>query len=83
MDMVLQGIPGGACYTDNIHVSTKNENQHLQTLEAVFRKLEEHRFLLKQEMCAFLTPSVKYFVHLTDQEGIHPLLPKQSGSNCP
>ena len=37
MDMVLQRIPGVACYFDHILVSGKDEESDLQTLAEVFR----------------------------------------------
>ena len=37
MDMVLQGIPGVACYFDHILVSGKDEESDLQTLAEVFK----------------------------------------------
>ena len=55
MDMVLQGIPGVACYIDDILISTKDERQHLATMEEVFKRLEKHGFWLKQDKCVFLT----------------------------
>jgi len=73
MDTVLQGIPGVTCYIDDILVSGKDEKQHLQILEEVFRRLEEHGFHLKQEKCEFFTQSVEYLGHAIDQEGIRPL----------
>jgi len=73
MDTVLQGIPGVTCYIDDILVSGKDEKQHLQILEEVFRRLEEHEFHLKQEKCEFFTQSVEYLGHAIDQEGIRPL----------
>ena len=72
MDTVLQGIAGVACYIDDIIISAKDERQLLQTLEEVFQRLEEHGFRLKEHKCIFLTDSLEYFVHLVDQEGIHP-----------
>ena len=74
MDMVLQGISRVACHIDNILISTKDEWQHLATLEEVFKRLEKNGFQLKQDKCVFLTPSVEYVDRFIDQEGIHPLL---------
>ena len=76
MDTVLRGIPGVTCYIDDILISTKDEKQHWETLEQVFRRLEEHRFRLKQEKCAFLKPSVDYLGHQIDKDDIHPLSSK-------
>ena len=69
----VAGIPGVACYIDDILVSGKDEEQHLQSLAEVFRRLQEHGFRLKQEKCKFLTASVEYLGHLIDQDGIQPL----------
>jgi len=73
MDTVLQGIPGITCYIDDILVSGKDEKQHLQILEEVFRRLEEHGFRFKQEKCEFFTQSVEYLGHAIDQEGFRSL----------
>ena len=73
MDTVLQGIPGVACYIDDILVSGSDKGQHLKTLKEVFRRLEEHGFRLKQAKCEFLMSAVEYLGHLIDQDGIRPL----------
>jgi len=51
-------------------VSGKDEKQHLQILEEVFRRLEKHGFRLKQEKCEFFTQSVEYLGHAIDQVSI-------------
>lgn len=63
MDMVLQGIPGVACYIDDILVSGEDEASHLLSAE-VFRSLEEHGFRLKQEKWEFSMSSAEYLGHL-------------------
>ena len=73
MDQVLHGIPGVACYIDDILISTTDEESHIKTLEEVFRRLKKHGFRLKKEKCEFLTASVEYLGHLIDQDGIRPL----------
>ena len=73
MDTVLQGIPGVACYIDDILVSRKDEAQHMQSLEEVCRRLQHHGFRLKREKCEILTASVEYLGHVIDQDGIRPL----------
>ena len=73
MDRVLQGIPGVACYIDDILICGKDDTSHLTTLAEVFRRLEAHGFRLKREKCEFRMPSVEYLGHLIDQDGIRPL----------
>ena len=73
MASVLQGIPGIACYIDDILISAKDEMKNMQLLEEVFTRLENHGFRLKQDKCKFFTSSMEYLGHTIDQEGIRPL----------
>ena len=73
MDTVLQGIPGVACYIDDILVSSTDEESRLQILEEVFSRLEKHGFKLKLEKCEFLMTHVEYLGHVDSKEGIHPV----------
>ena len=63
MDVVLQGIPGVVCYIDDILVSGKDEQSHLESLKEVFTRLEKHGFRLKREKCEFLLPSIEFLGH--------------------
>ena len=76
MDTVLHGIPGVICYIDDILVSGKDRASHLQSLEEVFKRLEEHHFRLKQEKCKFLLSSVEYLGHRVGEDGVQPLQSK-------
>ena len=73
MDTVLQGIPGVACYIDDILVSSADEESHLQILGEVFSRLEKHGFKLKLKKCEFLMTPVEYLGHVVSKEGIHPV----------
>ena len=65
MDSILQGVPGTACYIDDIIVTLKN-------LEAVLQRLLKHGVHVKTEKCRFLEPSVNFLEHRIDADGIHP-----------
>lgn len=73
MDSVLQGIPHVVCYIDDILVTGSNDEEHHRNLTAVFERLQQHGFRLKQEKCAFLESSVEYLGHKIDAEGLHGL----------
>ena len=73
MDMVMQGIPGVACYIHDNVISMKDEWQHPATLEELFKMRNKHGFWIKQDKRLFLTPSVEYLGHFIDLEDIHPL----------
>ena len=54
------------------HVTVKDEESHLRSLEEVFGRLEKHNFRLKQETCTcrFLLPAVEYLGHHISKEGV-------------
>ena len=72
MDTVLQGLPFMFNYIDDILVTGRNLEEHIQNLEAVLARLEKHGFRLKREKCAFLLPCVDYLGHRITAEGIQP-----------
>ena len=43
MDMLLQGIPHVICYIDDVLVTGRTKEEHLQNLTQVFHKLQEQR----------------------------------------
>ena len=71
MDTILQGVPGAMCYIDDILVTGATDEEHLQNLEEVFRRLQAHGIRMKRSKCYFMRDSVAYLGHLVDAEGIH------------
>ena len=76
MDIVLQGIPGVACYIDDILVSIADEESHLSILEEVFNRLAKHSFRMKLEKCEFLQPCIQCLDHIVSKDGIKPVQSK-------
>ena len=70
VDIILQGIPGVICYTDDILVSGETDEQHLNRLQQVLKRLHNR---LKQKKCDFLKPAVEYLGHGVDKHGLHTL----------
>ena len=71
MDIVLQGIPNTMCYLDDIIVSGRTEEEHLQNLATVLERLQQHGMRIKKEKCKFMCTSVEYLGHRIDSEGLH------------
>jgi hypothetical protein len=71
MDMVLQGIPYMSCYLDDIIVTGANDEEHLENLKEVFKRLESQGLRLKKSKCKFLQSSVEYLGHRIDSLGLH------------
>ena len=71
MDQILQGLDGVICYLDDILVSGKSENEHLEILQKVLERLKEHGIRVKKSKCAFMKASVQYLGHIIDADGLH------------
>ena len=52
-------------------VTGASEEEHLERLEQVLHRLQEHGIRLKQEKCYFMQQSVQYLGHRVDAEGLH------------
>jgi len=52
-DTILQGIPHVICYIDDVLVTGKTEEEHLQNLTQVLHRLKEQGMQLKEAKCAF------------------------------
>lgn len=73
MDRILQGIDGVLCYIDDVIISAKSEEEHLQILEKVLQRFKQYGVRARKVKCKFLTNSVEYLGHIIDAEGQHPL----------
>ena len=61
MDTILQGIPNVICYIDDILVSGGSHEEHLRSLEEVFRILSREWITVKRSKCTFLTKQVESY----------------------
>ena len=73
---VLQGLLGVCVYLDDVLVSGKTMPEHCTNLEAVFARLEQAGFRLKQKKCSFVLSSVEYLGHKISASGLQPTLEK-------
>ena len=71
MDSILQGMPQVLCYIDDILITGKTDNDHLQNLSQVLTRLEQQGIRLRKEKCKFMAASVEYLGHKVDANGIH------------
>ena len=70
MDTILQGVDGTACYIDDdIIITGKRPEQHLEHLEEVLKRLLRHSVHMKKSKYSFFKPSVIFLGHhRTDQK---------------
>ena len=71
IEQVLQGIPMVVCRVDNILVSGKTDQEHLQNLAEVLASLENAGLRLKLAKCKSMQPSVEYLGYRVDADGLH------------
>ncbi|KAM7315470.1 uncharacterized protein ISCGN_005253 [Ixodes scapularis] len=70
MDNMLKGIPGVACYLDEVLITGKSQEEHLRSLEEVFKRFAERGVRIKREKCAFFQDQLQYLGHVISPEGI-------------
>ncbi len=71
MDSILQGLDKVVCFIDDILITGATDDEHLQKLEEVLRRLRQHGMVLKKGKCTFLGESVQYLGHRVDRFGLH------------
>ena len=76
MEQILQGIPGVVGFMDNIELTGATVEEHLDRLDKVLQRLEEHGLRLQKSKCEFLKDRVEYLGHIIDMDGLHPVLEK-------
>ena len=70
MENLLQGIPGITVYVDDISVTGRTDEEHLQHLEETLKRLKTAGMRLKRAKCEFLLSSVEYLGHVISAEGL-------------
>ena len=76
MESILQGIPRVSVYLDDILITGKTEEEHLQNLEEVLSRLQAAGARLKRGKCFFVLRSVEYLGHRISEKGLHPTTKK-------
>ena len=71
MDNLTCDLPGTAAYLDDILVSGKTADDHMQNLENLFQRLSDKNLRCKKEKCVFAQSSVEYLGFSISKDGIH------------
>ena len=71
MEKILQGLPMVVVYIDDILITGRTKEEHLQNLSQVLARLSEYGLKLKKQKCYFLEDSVEYLGYVIDSNGLH------------
>jgi transposase InsO family protein len=73
MDDALAGLPGVACYADDLCVYTSGGlKEHLELLNRVFARLAEHGIGLHPGKCRIACRQIPFLGHMVSEEGCFP-----------
>ena len=73
MDQKLGHIKGVKVRVDDILISGKNDDEHLNNLSLVLKTLNENGLRVKKGKCVFLAQEVTYLGFRVNRDGITPL----------
>ena len=77
IDQVLMGCGDFAMgYLDDIIVFSKSEEEHLQHLKEIFKRLRHFDLKMKRQKSSFFKKHIQYLGHLVSEQGFEPLLEK-------
>ena len=70
IDQVLQGIPGTHYILDDMILSGKTDEEHLENLESMLKRLQDVGLKANKEKCEFFRIRVQFCGHEIDREGL-------------
>ncbi|UYV74544.1 hypothetical protein LAZ67_12000082 [Cordylochernes scorpioides] len=73
MDEVTNGLDFIFVYIDDVLIASKNENDHIQHLHTIFKRLSDHGLTVNISKSVFGKPSLEFLGHIIDNKGIKPL----------
>ncbi|UYV76785.1 hypothetical protein LAZ67_14002014 [Cordylochernes scorpioides] len=73
MDEVTKGLDFVFVYIDDVLIASKNENDHIQHLHIIFKRLSDHGLTVNISKSVFGKPSLEFLGHIIDNKGIKPL----------
>ena len=71
IDQVLQGISGTQCILDDMIITGETDEEHLENLENVLKRLQDAGLKANKEKCEFFRDRVQFCGHEIDREGLH------------
>ncbi|XP_061707408.1 uncharacterized protein K02A2.6-like [Cydia pomonella] len=71
LEQMFADLPGVGVFLDDVILTGKNDQEHIETLHKVLDRLQKFGLKIKKEKCKFFATSVTYLGYVVDKEGIH------------
>ena len=72
MDHVLKGMDDCFVYMDDILISSKDEQSHMETIKELFDRLDKTGLAISLKKCAFGQDKLDFLGYHVTQRGSHP-----------
>lgn len=72
IDQILKDFPWAKAYIDDIIIVAESEDQMVERLNLLFKKLVEFNVKINLEKCIFLSPTINYLGHILSVKGVEP-----------
>ncbi|UYV63696.1 hypothetical protein LAZ67_2005344 [Cordylochernes scorpioides] len=73
MDEVTKGLDFVFVYIDDVLIASKNENDHIEHLHTISKRLSDHGLTFNISKSVFGKPLLEFLGHIIDNKGIKPL----------
>ena len=70
MDQILAGIPGVACFYDDVLISGATQQEHDERLRTVLSRFASHGIRLRREKCKIGASEVRYLGFTVSSDGL-------------
>lgn len=70
MDTLLQGIKNTGSYIDDTVSGSVDDQTHLQQLDTILKKFQQHNYKLSPKKCQFMQPELEFLGHHVSKSGI-------------
>ncbi|XP_041473613.1 uncharacterized protein K02A2.6-like [Lytechinus variegatus] len=71
MEQVLQGIPNTQCMLDDMIITGKTDQEHLENLAQVLERIDEFGLRANLKKCEFFKDEIVFCGHKIDKNGLH------------
>ena len=71
MNQTLEGIDRVSCILDDMIITGRDDQEHLDLMEEVFMRLKENGLRANREKCQFFQKKITYCRHEVDKHGLH------------